>query len=269
MSPILHVLAPDDPQQGQPIWQRVTNVHAPGGAVSATMYAPDFDPGSDGANSDISAVIGPLTLSPTSVMDFDHFFSAEARFDGGLLEVAKGSPNFNSTPYPDNTTTYDLGNYIPDEVLLPLELEDARTKSEWLSEKRTKKVEVLVGNKKGEEDYYVKTADGPQVYLVKKFNLERINKRPIEWKDKMLCDIAEADLLTQPDAVGFLDQQRVRPSVDCQAVHLLAVNHSANVRASATPSMLPGMTMSLTTRSKACVSIAASADAASRARCTS
>jgi excinuclease ABC subunit C len=38
---------------------------------------------------------------------------------------------------------YDLGNYIPDEVLLPLEVEDAKTKGEWLSEKRSRKVEVL------------------------------------------------------------------------------------------------------------------------------
>jgi hypothetical protein len=57
-----------------------------------------------------------------------------------------------------------------------------------------KNVTVLVGNKKGEEDYYVKTADAPQVFLVKKYNVERINKRPIEWKDKLLCDVAEADL---------------------------------------------------------------------------
>jgi hypothetical protein len=101
-----------DPQEGQPIWQRVTNVPVPGGAASSTMYAPDFDPGSDGASSDITAAVGPLTLSATSVMDFDHFFSTEARFDGGVLEIAKGGPNFNSTPFPDNTTTYDLGNYI-------------------------------------------------------------------------------------------------------------------------------------------------------------
>jgi len=33
---------------------------------------------------------------------------------------------------------YDLGNYVPDEVLLPLAVEDAATKSEWLSEKRGK-----------------------------------------------------------------------------------------------------------------------------------
>ncbi len=47
-------------------------------------------------------------------MDLDHFFSTEARFDGGVLELAKGAPNFNATPFPDNTTTFDLGNYIVD-----------------------------------------------------------------------------------------------------------------------------------------------------------
>ncbi|HWN10040.1 MAG TPA: M36 family metallopeptidase [Pyrinomonadaceae bacterium] len=104
--------AGNDPKEDQPVWQRVTNVPLPANATSATMYAPDFDPGSDGASSDISTVIGPLALTATSIMDFDHFFSAEARFDGGVLEIAKGGPNFNSTPYPDNVTTFDLGNYI-------------------------------------------------------------------------------------------------------------------------------------------------------------
>jgi excinuclease ABC subunit C len=39
---------------------------------------------------------------------------------------------------------YDLGNYVPDEVLLPLAVEDGATKAEWLSEKRERKVEVVV-----------------------------------------------------------------------------------------------------------------------------
>jgi excinuclease ABC subunit C len=39
---------------------------------------------------------------------------------------------------------YDLDHYIPDEVLLPIAVEDAAAKSEWLSDKRAgKKVEVL------------------------------------------------------------------------------------------------------------------------------
>ncbi|HVZ89453.1 MAG TPA: DUF4340 domain-containing protein [Polyangia bacterium] len=57
-----------------------------------------------------------------------------------------------------------------------------------------KTVTALVGNKKGTDDWYVKKADAPQVFLVKKFNLERINKRPIDFRDKTLCDLAAADL---------------------------------------------------------------------------
>jgi excinuclease ABC subunit C len=38
---------------------------------------------------------------------------------------------------------YDLGAQIPDEVLLPLPIEDATVKSEWLSDKREKKCEVV------------------------------------------------------------------------------------------------------------------------------
>ncbi|HVS19740.1 MAG TPA: excinuclease ABC subunit UvrC, partial [Planctomycetota bacterium] len=38
---------------------------------------------------------------------------------------------------------YDLGSYLPDEVLLPVAIEDAAIKGEWLSDKRGRKVEVL------------------------------------------------------------------------------------------------------------------------------
>jgi hypothetical protein len=57
-----------------------------------------------------------------------------------------------------------------------------------------KKVTVLVGKKKGEEDYYVKTADAPQVFLVKKYNLERVNKRPVEFREKTMCNLNEGEI---------------------------------------------------------------------------
>jgi hypothetical protein len=56
-----------------------------------------------------------------------------------------------------------------------------------------KSVVALVGGKKG-DDFYVKKADAPQLFLVKKYNLEKINKRPIDFRDKTLCDLAAADL---------------------------------------------------------------------------
>jgi hypothetical protein len=60
--------------------------------------------------------------------------------------------------------------------------------------KGDKKVTVLIGKKKGEEDYYVKTADNPQVFLVKKYNLERINKRPIDFREKTICNLSEGEI---------------------------------------------------------------------------
>jgi hypothetical protein len=104
------------PNQVLAAFQRVPNIDF-GGTSSSGMYAPDFNPADnpgtgDGALSDFSAVIGPLTLTADSVMQFDHFFRTEGAFDGGVMELAVGSPNFNATPFPDNTSTFDLGNYI-------------------------------------------------------------------------------------------------------------------------------------------------------------
>jgi hypothetical protein len=58
-----------------------------------------------------------------------------------------------------------------------------------------KTVTVLIGNKKGDDDYYVKTPESPQVYLVKRYNVDRVLKRPIDFRDKVLCDIAESDVV--------------------------------------------------------------------------
>jgi hypothetical protein len=57
-----------------------------------------------------------------------------------------------------------------------------------------KTVSALVGNKKGEDDFYVKSGDGPQIFLVKKYGVEHVNKRPIDFRDKTICDLSEADL---------------------------------------------------------------------------
>ncbi len=108
--PLQDSATPDD---GLPAFQRVPNVDF-GGTSSTVMYAPDFDPGSAGAGaqSDFSAVIGPFNVTADSVMEFDHFFRTESSFDGGVMELAIGAPGFNSTPFPDNATTFDLGNHM-------------------------------------------------------------------------------------------------------------------------------------------------------------
>ena len=60
--------------------------------------------------------------------------------------------------------------------------------------KGDKKATVLIGNHKGDDELYVKTPESPQVFIVKKYNVDRVNRRPIELRDKTLCNIAEADV---------------------------------------------------------------------------
>jgi hypothetical protein len=117
--------AGDDPKAEIPNFQRVTGVQVSTGSessiITSMMYGPDYNPGDPaencggegGGQSDFSTTIGPVTLSPDSVMEFDHFFITEAAFDGGVMEIkVGGDATFNSTPYPDNVTTFDLGNFI-------------------------------------------------------------------------------------------------------------------------------------------------------------
>jgi hypothetical protein len=57
-----------------------------------------------------------------------------------------------------------------------------------------KSVVALVGGKKSADDFYVKKADAPQVFLIKKYGAEKVNKGPIEFRDKTLCDLAADDV---------------------------------------------------------------------------
>jgi len=52
----------------------------------------------------------------------------------------------------------------------------------------------MVGDKKGDDDYYVKNGESAQVFLVKKYGVEHVNRRPIDFRDKTICDIADSDL---------------------------------------------------------------------------
>ena len=66
-----------------------------------------------------------------------------------------------------------------------------------------KKATALIGNKKGDDEYYVKTPEAPQVFVVKKYNIERVLKRPIEFRDKTLCDIPDTEAKRRPFGVEY------------------------------------------------------------------
>jgi hypothetical protein len=57
-----------------------------------------------------------------------------------------------------------------------------------------KNATLLVGNKKAPDELYMKTPESPQIYVVKSFNSDRIVKHPLDFKDKTLADVGEADL---------------------------------------------------------------------------
>jgi hypothetical protein len=58
---------------------------------------------------------------------------------------------------------------------------------------------LLVGDTKG-DDVYVKRADEPQIYTVKKFSLERLPHKPIDFRDKTLAKV-KADELAGIDII--------------------------------------------------------------------
>ncbi|HEV3467767.1 MAG TPA: hypothetical protein VG148_00485 [Pyrinomonadaceae bacterium] len=120
----------DNPNQNAAAFQRIT-VGGLGGPSAGKMYAPDFSPGDEqglpdeagthhGGQSDFYTQLGPFNgpgnpaLTETSILEFDHSVNAEARFDGGNIEVKVGAPFApgDATPFPDNATTFDLGDYI-------------------------------------------------------------------------------------------------------------------------------------------------------------
>jgi hypothetical protein len=54
---------------------------------------------------------------------------------------------------------------------------------------------LLVGDTKG-DDVYVKRADAPQIYTVKKLAIERLAHRPADYRDKTLAKAKEVDLVS-------------------------------------------------------------------------
>lgn len=89
---------------------------------------------------------------------------------------------------------------------------------------------LWVGFESG-DDVYVASSDSPQVYTVKKFSIEHLARKPIDYRDKTIVKAKEADLqsvditagsdttvLTQKDgkwsaAKGTADDSKVKPAV--------------------------------------------------------
>jgi hypothetical protein len=58
-----------------------------------------------------------------------------------------------------------------------------------------KAVSVLVGDAHGNDESYVAAGDRLTVFLVKRFNVDRFDRAPIQFRDKTLCDISDGDIV--------------------------------------------------------------------------
>jgi hypothetical protein len=136
--------------------------------------------------------------------------------DGGVAIAKKGSGKVGNDDKWDLVTSVPkidtVDNSVPAGIVTTLsawktnDFSDAKLADAGLEAPRTtvtvalkggKNVTVLLGNKKGEkgdDEIYVKTADAPQVYLVKKYSAEHVDKRPLDFKDPTLSDLSEADI---------------------------------------------------------------------------
>jgi hypothetical protein len=71
---------------------------------------------------------------------------------------------------------------------------DSPENSITVSLRTGKQHQILVGKKKSDDETYVKTADKPQVFLVKKATLDLLNKRPIDFRDKTVCNLTADEI---------------------------------------------------------------------------
>lgn len=53
---------------------------------------------------------------------------------------------------------------------------------------------LLIGNPAGADESYVKTTEGPQIFRVTAFNIERLAQRPVQFRNKLLCPLSDADI---------------------------------------------------------------------------
>jgi len=60
---------------------------------------------------------------------------------------------------------------------------------------RARAVTIAIGDDAGADETFVKVVGAPQIYRVKRFNVERVNRRPIQFRDKTLCNISDQDVV--------------------------------------------------------------------------
>jgi len=129
-----------------------------------------------------------------------------------------------------NAAVQGLSNLHASDFADDKKVDDEKGKLTITMTAKDKPHTLWVGAEKG-DDLFVATSDSPQVYTVKKFSIEHIARKPIDYRDKTIVKAKAADLqsvtiedggdtttLTQKDgkwtaAKGTADDAKVKPAV--------------------------------------------------------
>jgi hypothetical protein len=130
-----------------------------------------------------------------------------------------------------NAAVTGLSNLHAADFADDKKVDDVKGKGPSLSVTAKDKTHTLwVGGEKGDE-LYLASSDSPTVYTAKKFSIEHIARKPIDYRDKTIVKIKDADLqsiditsgaettsLTQKDGKwsagkGTADDSKVKPAV--------------------------------------------------------
>ena len=129
-----------------------------------------------------------------------------------------------------NAAVTGLSNLHATDFADDKKVDEVKGKLALTVEAKGKPHTLWVGGEKG-DDVYVASSDGPQVYTVKKFSIEHIARKPIDYRDKTVIKAKEADLqsveitagnetttLTQKDgkwsaSKGTADEGKVKPVI--------------------------------------------------------
>ena len=96
-------------------------------------------------------------------------------------DVVTTSSAFATNDFADNVKPEETGLDAPENTIT-------------VSLHNGKQIRILVGKKKGDDETYVKLADKPQVFLVKKYTLDQLNKRPIDFREKNVCNLSAGEI---------------------------------------------------------------------------
>jgi len=97
-----------------------------------------------------------------------------------------------------NATVQGLSNLHAADFADDKTVEDVKGKGAGITVSVTAKGTphtLFIGGEKG-DDIYVASSAGPTVYTVKKYTLDRIARRPIDYRDKTITKAKEADLVS-------------------------------------------------------------------------